>query len=93
MRIVLDTNIFISAFLSPTGGPARILKLFRLEALDILISEEILAEYQRALPYEKVRKFHALTDEQISRVIEDLRTFGTMVDVTSSLTVVAGGSR
>ncbi|MCX6046522.1 MAG: putative toxin-antitoxin system toxin component, PIN family [Chloroflexi bacterium] len=87
---MLDTNIFVSAFLASKGGPALILKLFQLEAFDLLISEEILAEYQKVLRYERVRKLHKLTDEQISRVLEDLRTFGTIVNTTSSLTVVAG---
>lgn len=90
MRVVLDTNIFVSAFLSPKGGPARILKLFQLEAFDLLISEEILVEYQKALNYERVKQIHKLTDVQISRIIEDLRIFGTIVNVTSSLLVVAG---
>ena len=44
MRLVLDTNILISALLSPRGVPAKLLdawerKTFTLVASDVLIAE------------------------------------------------------
>lgn len=46
MRIVLDTNVFISGIFF-SGPPAQILKAWKNSSLKILISQEILEEYQR----------------------------------------------
>ena len=89
MKVVIDTNVVVSSFLSPGGAPARILKLLEQEAFELVISEEILQEYAVALQYDRVQKLHKLTDQQIIRVIEDLRAAATFVKPTVSLTVVA----
>ena len=44
VRVVLDTNVVVSAYLVPTGKPARILSLARQGKIDICLSEEILRE-------------------------------------------------
>ena len=49
MRIVLDTNILVSAFLSPRSKPARILRLVLQGDIEIVCSEAILAEYEEVL--------------------------------------------
>lgn len=47
-RIVLDTNIYISAILTP-GKPRAILDLVREKKFELFISEEILNEIERVL--------------------------------------------
>ena len=89
MKVVIDTNVLVSAFLSPRGVPARIFKLLEQEAFELLLSEKILHEYAVALRYERVKKVHKLSDEQIVRLLEDLRTSATIIKPTRSLTVVA----
>jgi uncharacterized protein len=89
MRVVIDTNVFVSAFLSPHGVPARIFAFFKQEAFELLISEEILREYTTALHYDRVKKAHKLSDEEIIRVLEDLKAAAMLVRPTVSLTVVA----
>lgn len=46
MKIVLDTNVFISGIFF-TGPPNTILKAWRDGRIQILISEEIIEEYRR----------------------------------------------
>lgn len=46
MRIVLDTNVFVSGVFF-SGPPSRILKAWRDGKLQLAISPEILDEYQR----------------------------------------------
>ena len=46
MRIVLDTNVFISSIFF-SGPPAQILQAWREKKLQIVLSEEIIDEYQR----------------------------------------------
>lgn len=46
MKIVLDTNVFISGIFF-SGPPYQILKAWRNGKVDIVLSEDIFAEYQR----------------------------------------------
>jgi len=49
IKVVLDTNIIISAALSDLGNPARIIELASDGIIDIYYSNEILAEYEEVL--------------------------------------------
>lgn len=55
MRVVLDTNALVSAFLKPRSKPAKILRLILQGNLEIIISEPILSEYQEVLTRPKLR--------------------------------------
>jgi len=81
VRIVIDTNVFISAVLF--GGEAdKILFLGRERKITILISKEILDEYIKVLAYPKFK----LTDEEIKSIIgEELLPFVTIVNVSSRI--------
>jgi putative PIN family toxin of toxin-antitoxin system len=47
--VVLDTNIIVSALLSPTGNPAKIYRMFLTGALSLVLSADIFEEYQEVL--------------------------------------------
>jgi len=49
MKVVLDTNVLVSAFLKPQSKPAKILRLILQGNIDIVINEYILAEYYEVL--------------------------------------------
>jgi putative PIN family toxin of toxin-antitoxin system len=53
LGVVLDTNVLISAILSPSGNPALILGLVLDGKLQLYYTQEIMAEYQEALAREK----------------------------------------
>ncbi len=55
-RIVIDTNILVSAILTPKGNPAKILKLVLEGKLNLIISPAILGETQRVLLYPRLVK-------------------------------------
>ena len=46
MRIVLDTNVFISGIFF-SGPPSQILKAWKDAKIQVVLSKEILSEYQR----------------------------------------------
>ena len=46
MKVILDTNVFISGVFF-TGPPSQILKAWHDEKLQLVISQEILEEYER----------------------------------------------
>lgn len=56
MRAVLDTNVLISAILSPRGSPARLLLAWQRGAFELVVSPLLLAEIRRALAYPKLAR-------------------------------------
>ena len=49
MKIVLDTNVLVSGFLSPHGPPAAIMRLVLADRLTACFDERILSEYREVL--------------------------------------------
>lgn len=75
MRVVLDTNVVVSALLSPDGIPAAILDLATQGRIHAVVSEETLDELDRVLsrprhgfPRRKVAAFMAFFESRAIRV-------------------------
>lgn len=49
MRILLDTNVLLSALLSPLGAPAKLLAAWERKLFTLVISDELLAELRSVL--------------------------------------------
>lgn len=73
MRVVLDTNVVISATLICGGNEDRILRAWRRGAFELVLSPQILEEMGRVLFYEKLRELQWMTEEEI---ISLLHSFG-----------------
>jgi uncharacterized protein len=56
MRVVLDSNILISALISPHGPPHRIFLAWREKRFELFTCTEQLDELRRASQYPKLRK-------------------------------------
>lgn len=78
MRAILDPNVIISAVLSPTGSPARVLRFWIDGAFEVFVSEELLAELERALAYPKLRK--RIEPDQAVQLVELVRREAFMID-------------
>jgi len=50
MRVVLDTNVLVSALLKPTSLPRNVLRLGLAGRFQIVVSDAVFAEYQLILP-------------------------------------------
>ena len=74
IRVVLDTNLFVSALLKPDSNPDRIINLVREEEVLLLISDAICDEITRVLFYPKIRKRLAASDEELLNFVKLLRT-------------------
>jgi len=88
MRIVIDTNVIVSRFLSSKGTPAQIFEKWRVEAFELLVSEPVLSEYQKALSCKHVRACHKMTNEEIAETIRDFRKFAILVNPAEKLEVI-----
>ena len=69
MRVVVDTNVFVSALLSPQGIPSQLFQYWELHYFDVLISKESMAELARVLQYPKVRKGLRSTDAELAEFV------------------------
>ncbi len=56
MRAVLDPNILIAALLSPSGVPAQLISDWLRGEFELVVSENLLGELERALSYPKLRR-------------------------------------
>lgn len=89
MKVVLDTNIVVAAYLAPMGPPARILAHWRSGAFDLLLSEPILREYERVLASPRIAALHGLSAEEIAEGMAGFRQYAVLVEPGGLLRVVA----
>lgn len=54
MRVVLDVNVLIAGLLSNRGAPAEIIRRWLAGEFELIVSDELLRELERALSYPKV---------------------------------------
>ena len=73
-RAVLDSTILVSAFLTPKGIAAELLRYARRGAFHLYLSQEILDETQQVLQKRKhLRKRHPYSDEEAIMFCQGLR--------------------
>ncbi|HET7876938.1 MAG TPA: putative toxin-antitoxin system toxin component, PIN family [Methylomirabilota bacterium] len=79
MRVVLDTNVIISATLIRGGNEDQILRAWQRGVFELVLSPPILEELGRALFYEKFRKFRWMTEEEVSELLQTLAASSVVV--------------
>lgn len=72
MRVVLDTNVLVSALLRPEGQPGRILDLVLAGDLEPVFDDRIVAEYQEVLR----RPRFGFTPQDVDALLDYLETTG-----------------
>ncbi len=86
MRVVVDTNVLISALLKADGSPAKIVSLWRSGELELVVSEEVVSEVSRVLGYQRIRT--RVSAEEAERFLDLLRTAALAVTAYENVTVV-----
>ncbi|HRJ42874.1 MAG: putative toxin-antitoxin system toxin component, PIN family [Caldilineaceae bacterium] len=69
-RVVLDTNVFISHLLVPSGLPAQIFARWEASHFHLIVSPALLAEVRETLGYARIRRKYPITDEMVDRLID-----------------------
>ncbi len=85
MRLVIDTNILISALLAGTSLPAQLIVLWREGRFDLLTAADQLDELMRVTRYEKIRA--RLAPALAGRLINELRDMAVVVPSLPVVTV------
>ena len=70
IRVVLDTNIIVSALLQPLGPPAQVFLLALGDTVQMCVSGVIFAEYEEVIRRPRIRR----TEETILSALETIRT-------------------
>lgn len=81
IRVVLDTNVIVSAYLNEDGPPFRVLKLALAGLVRLSASEPILAEYQELL----LRKSYPLDKRRATLLLKAIRAASTIITPASGL--------
>jgi putative PIN family toxin of toxin-antitoxin system len=82
LGVVIDTNVIVSALLSPGGSPAQVLTLALDGKIEIFYSQEIMAEYQEVLSRSKF----GFDGERIFLILEALSDLGVLTTTKISKT-------
>jgi putative PIN family toxin of toxin-antitoxin system len=69
LRVVLDTNVFVSGLLSKTGLPAKILDAWRAGHYLLITSPPMVTEIKRVLETPRIREKYFITNGDIEQLI------------------------
>lgn len=83
-KVVLDTNVVVSAALNSKGLPALLVSMAISRKIDLCYSAAILQEYREVLQREK---FH-LPSDRVDALVDDLVKAGTQVNPLQTLTIL-----
>ena len=79
LRVVLDTNVYISGTILARGVPFEILEAWRNHRYILIASEAIIAEIERVLRYLRIRDRYHITETDIARLTTSLRADALIV--------------
>ncbi|MDR3281197.1 MAG: putative toxin-antitoxin system toxin component, PIN family [Synergistaceae bacterium] len=80
LGVVIDTNVLVSAILSPGGNPARVLASIFDGKIQLYYSGEIMAEYQEVL----FRNKFGFEEGRVSLILKTLEEFGRLKTLKAS---------
>ncbi|HET6866654.1 MAG TPA: putative toxin-antitoxin system toxin component, PIN family [Solirubrobacteraceae bacterium] len=78
MRAVVDANVLISAVLSSRGPSSELVRVARDGGFELILSELLLTELERAFGYPKLRK--RISAEKAAACIGWLRSHATLAE-------------
>ena len=69
LRVVLDTNVFVSSLLVKSGLPAQAIDAWRERQYLLVTSPILLAEIVHTLSYERIRRKYHITDDDVTQLV------------------------
>jgi len=79
LRVVLDTNVYVSGTILSRGASFEILEAWRRQAYTLFTSEAIIAEIERVLHYPHIRDRYAVREQDVARLAASLRADAVVV--------------
>jgi len=72
LKVLIDTNIFVSAIINSKGIPAQVIRYCLDGKFTLVSSRPILDELKRVLNLPRIKRKYRLTDEKIKALIKSL---------------------
>lgn len=89
MRIALDTNVLVSAFISKRGQPARLLDiLLTFPEIQLISSAQILEELRDVLSRNEVKERFHYSPRDIKSFVRAVRNVSVRIKIKSNFKVV-----
>ncbi len=88
LKIVLDTNVLVSALINPHGKPAQILNYVFENKIRLFTSPSIIEELERVLSYPRLMKRHGLEKEELKEFTFDLLSIMSLVEEEETIEVI-----
>ena len=89
IRVVLDTNILVSALINRHGAPRQILRAWQEGKFELVTSLPLLHELDRVLHYTRIQRKYELGDDDIYAYITLLGSQGTVVPALPQISRVS----
>ena len=89
MRVTLDTNVLVSAFISKKGHPARVLDVaLSLEDVQLVLSEQIIREFVQVMSRDELLVRFDYTPANVEELARLFRKTSRMIKVRSKFKAV-----
>lgn len=88
MDAVLDTNVAVSATISPKGPPAEIIRSWRAQSFSWVTSDPLLEELERTLRSRRLKRYLAWSDADLSEFLAHVRQAALIVTPTERIDVI-----
>jgi hypothetical protein len=79
LRVVLDTNVFVSSLLSTEGTPAQLLNAWREGRYMLVTSPAIIAEVVEVLESPRISKKYLIRHQDVENLVDVLKTDAVLV--------------
>jgi uncharacterized protein len=78
IRIVVDTNVFVSAIIKPASFPGKIVDLIGEGLVRLVISQDIITEIKQVFLYPKIKRLHRFSPKQINQYLAEISETATI---------------
>lgn len=69
INVLIDANVFVSAFINPRGLPAKIIEVWLKGKFSVVVSLPLLREITEVLLAPRIKLKYGLTNEEISKFL------------------------
>ncbi len=83
--VLIDTNVWVSAFINRKGYPAKVKEKFLKRKFDVVISPPLLKELSDVLKRPRIKDVYKITDEEINLFVEILAGTGHKVYLSNDI--------